>query len=142
MNVKPVFHSIISPPPARNYDRIIASSHSFAAKEISWALQSLKISCFYFTFCPKAKEQLNKLLQGINSFKGIPHSRAPCGAPSYLCNFLIKQSNGYNQNDFLEVQSVACLTINLFKRYGKAEPLLANQHKMFLTWKCSILSLK
>ena len=35
VGVKPVFHSVISPPPAKNYDSKIIFSHSFVAKEIS-----------------------------------------------------------------------------------------------------------
>ena len=35
LDFKPVFHSIISSPPAENYDSKIRFSHSFVAEEIS-----------------------------------------------------------------------------------------------------------
>ena len=58
---KPAFHSITSLPPAKNYDREIIFSHSFAAKEISSGPPVVEnFLLFTSPFVHGAKEKLIK----------------------------------------------------------------------------------
>ena len=46
----PIFHSVISPPLVKNFDKEIIFLHSFAAEEICSPAQLLKIFNFCLTF--------------------------------------------------------------------------------------------